>query len=184
MKKVFKIIGIYLLIIVLSESCSPQHYLISDIEFYGASIDVRNKEREYNTFTETNILKNEIIFIIGYKTKFIANLDLGLSAKCYAFKRGRINDNSLLENTYSLKFNHPFKYKNVTISANQNLLEIEEIKNQIEIYDIFYDEKILEFSPKLKSESVFTPENYEVTFSCRTSDNKLFEKKITVKIEN
>jgi hypothetical protein len=184
MKKLFKIIGIYLSLIVISESCSPQHYLISDIEFNGATIDSRNKEKEYNTFTQTDVLKKDIIFMIKYNTDFIASLDLGLSAKCYAFKRGRVYDNSLLENTYSLKLDHPFKYKNVTINANQNLFAIEEIKNQIEIYDTFNDNKVFEFSKKLKSESVFISDNYEVTFSCSTSDNKNFEKKIIVKIEN
>jgi len=66
MKKLFKIIGIYLSLIVISESCSPQHYLISDIEFNGATIDSRNKEKEYNTFTQTDVLKKDIIFIIKY----------------------------------------------------------------------------------------------------------------------
>lgn len=184
MKKLFKFIGIYLCLIVMSECWSPQHYLISDIEFNGATVSERKKEREYNRFTQTNVLKNDLVFIITYKTDFIASLDLGLSAKCYAFKRGRVNDNSLLENTYSLKFDHPFKYKNVTINANQNLFEIDNIKSQIQIYDGLYTDKIFEFSQNFKSESVFTSDDYEVTFSCSTSDNKNFEKKIIVKIDN
>ncbi|WP_264563941.1 hypothetical protein [Flavobacterium sp. N3904] len=184
MRKLFKIIGIYLFLIVMSECWSPQHYLISDIEFNGATIYKRDKEKEFYIFTQTDVLKKDIIFRIRYNAKFIASLDLGLSAKCYAFKRGTVYDNSLLENTYSLKFDHPFKYKNATINANQNLFAIEEIKNQIEIYDTYDDDKIFEFSKKLKSECKFTSDNYEVTFNCSTSDNKNFEKKTIVKIEN
>ncbi len=191
MKKTLKIIGIYLFLIVASQSCSPEHYLISSIEFNGATVSERKNERELNNFKQTNVLKNDIVFIVSYHTDYIASLDLGLSGKCYAFTKGSVIDNYLLENTYSIKFDHPFIYKNVTINANQNLLEIDEIKNQIAIYETnngYYNglgaDKVFEFSQSFKSESVFTTDDYEVTFNCSTSDNRNFEKKIIVKIEN
>ena len=190
MIKILKILGIYLLLTVLSQSCSPEHFLISGIEFNGATVSERNSQRENNSFLKKDILKNDIVFIVSYHCDFIANLDLGLSGKCYAFSNGQIIDNYLLENSYSLKFDHPFTYNNVTINANQNLFEIDDIKNQIEIYETYNGfnglraDKVFEFSPTFKSESVFTTDNYEVTFKCSTSDNRNFEKRIIVKIEN
>jgi hypothetical protein len=190
MIKILKILGIYLLLTVLSQSCSPEHFLISGIEFNGATVCERNSQREHNSFIKKDILKNDIVFIVSYHYDFIASLDLGFSGKCYAFSKGREIDNYLLENTYSLKFDHPFTFNNVIINANQNLFEIDEIKNQIEIYETnngFYGmgaDKVFEFSPTFKSESVFTTDNYEVTFKCSTSDNRNFEKRIVVKIEN
>ena len=191
MRKALKILVIYLFLTVISQSCSPDHFLISNIEFNGATLSERNNQRDYNNFKQTDILKNDIVFIVSYHTDFIASLDIGLSQKCYAFSKGRVVDNYLLENTYSIKFNHPFTYKNVTINANQNIFEIDEIKNQIEIYETnngFYNglgaDKVFEFSQTFKNESVFISDDYEVTFNCSTSDNRSFEKKIIVKIEN
>nr|WP_315258391.1 hypothetical protein [uncultured Flavobacterium sp.] len=184
MRKTLKIIGIYLFLIVANQSCSPDHYFISDIEFSGATISERNKEREKNHFTETDVLKNDIIFIIRNKIDYITSLDLGISSKCYAFSKGEVIDNHILESTYSLKFDHSFKYKNLTVDANTNLFEIDELKNQIEIYNGYGADKVFEFSQEFKTESVFTSDDYEVTFNCSTSDNRHFEKKIIVKIEN
>jgi hypothetical protein len=184
MNKALKILGFYLILVFISGSCSPDHFVITGIEFNGAKISERRNEREYNQFTQTNLLKNEIIFTLIYNAEFVASLDLGLSTKCYAFRKGIKIDNYLLENTYSLKFDHPFTYKNLTINANQNLFEIAEIKSQIEIYDGYYVDKTIEFSQNLKNDCVFTSDDYEITFSCNTSDNRYFEKKTTVKIEN
>jgi hypothetical protein len=184
MNKALKMLGIYLILVVVSGSCSPDHFLITGVDFSGAKAIERKNDREYNQFTQTNLLKDEIIFTLRYNTEFVASLDLGMSAKCYAFTKGTKIDNYLLENTYSLKFDHPFTYKNVTINANQNLLEIEEIKSQIEIYDGYYADKIIEFSQNLKNDCVFTSDDYEITFNCNTSDNRYFEKRIIVKIEN
>lgn len=186
MKKTLNFIGIYLLILVLSESCTPEHYYISDIEFNGVKVSEINNEKNYNYFTNTDILKNDIVFIIGYKLQYIASLDLGLSEKCYAFTIGESLDNYLLENSYSLKFDHSFTYNNVIINANQNLFEIDEIRNQIKIYEGKSEgaNKVFLFSQEFKNESVFSSDNYEVTFNCKTSDNRTFEKKIIVKIEN
>ncbi|PKB18449.1 hypothetical protein [Flavobacterium sp. 5] len=186
MKKILKIIGIYLFLIVVNQSCLNEHDYISDIEFSGATGSNLNNEKNYNYFTKTDVLKNDIIFIIGYKYQSMASLDLGLSEKCYAFSGGQSIDNDILEDTYSLKFDRPFKYKNLIINANQNLFEIDEIKNQIKIYEGLSEgaNKVILFSQEFKSESVFTSEDYEVTFNCSTSDNRNFEKKIIVKIEN
>lgn len=186
MKKTLNFIGIYLLIIVFSQSCTPDHYYISDIEFNGAKVSEINNEKNYNYFTNTNLLKNDIVFIIGYKFQYIASLDLGLSEKCYAFTKGQSIDNYLLESSFSLKFDHSFTYNNVTINANQNLFEIDEIKSQIRIYEGKSEgaNKVILFSQEFKNESVFSSDNYEVTFNCITSDNRTFEKKTIVKIEN
>ena len=174
-----------LFLIVLNQSCwPPDHYFISDIEFSGATISERNKEREKNRFTETDVLKNDIVFIIRTKIDYITSLDLGLSSKCYATSKDQVIDNYILENTYSLKFNQSFKYKNLTVNANTNLFEIDELKNQIQIYNSSYADIVFEFSQEFKTESVFSSDDNEVTFNCSTSDNRNFETKIIVKIEN
>ncbi len=186
MRKTLKILGIYLFLIVVNQCCKPDHYYISDIEFNGAKVSETDKGKNYNYFTKTDVLKDDIVFTIGYRYQYIASLNFGLAEKCYAFTKGESIDNYLLEDTYSLKFDHPFIYKNLTINANQNLFEIDDIKNQIKIYKGLNEgaNKVFLFSPEFKKESVFTSDDYEVTFSCRTSDNRNFEKKVIVKIEN
>lgn len=187
MRKTFKILGIYLFLIVLNQSCwPPDHYYIFDIDFNGATVSENNNKKNYNYLTKSDVLKNDIVFIIANKMKQTASLDLGLSGKCYAFSKGEVIDNFIPEDSYSLKFDHPFTYKNVTIDANQNLFEIDEIKNQIKIYQGLSEgaNKVILFSQEFKNESVFTSDNYEVTFNCSTSDDRHFEKKIIVKIEN
>ncbi len=66
MRKALKILVIYLFLTVISQSCSPDHFLISNIEFNGATLSERNNQREYNNFKQTDILKNDIVFIVSY----------------------------------------------------------------------------------------------------------------------
>lgn len=183
-------VSIYLFLIVLSNSCTPEHYLISDIDFSSATIKDRNDRREFNNYLPTNIFKNDIVFIISYHTDFITSIDLGFSNKCYAFTKRSIIDNELLESSFSIKLNHPFTYNNLTISENQNLLEIEDIKNQISIFENYQSfnggggDKVIEFSQNFKNLSHFSTDDYTITFNCKTSDNREFEKNIIVKFEN
>ncbi|MBF4470126.1 hypothetical protein [Flavobacterium sp. HJJ] len=189
MRKIIKIICVYLVIIFLSNSCTPDHLLISDIDFTSASIKERKDRREFNDYLPTSIFKKDIVFIISYHTDYIAGIDLGFSNKCYAFTKGSVIDNDLLESSYSIKLNRPFTYNNKIITENQNLLEID-IKNQISIFENYQTfnngsaDRVIEFSQNFKNLSVFSNDDYKITFNCKTSDNRAFEKNITVKFEN
>ncbi|CAD0007598.1 MULTISPECIES: hypothetical protein [Flavobacterium] len=197
MKKIFKITGIYLLLIILDFGCTPpEHVIINDIEFRSVTIKERKENHQYNSYVDTSVFKNEIVFAVTEKIVTVASLNLGLAEKCYATSLPEtIYNNSILENTFSLKFNKDFTFRNQVISANQNLFEIKEIKDQISIFNntnsIFnttdinsVNNKIIEFNSDFINEGVFINEVYEVEFECKTSDNRVFNKKIEVKFRD
>lgn len=187
MKKALKIIGVYILLIFLDFSCAPlEHVSINDIEFRSATIKDRGDKREFNNYVETSVFKNDIVFAIAEKTERVASLNLRLNNKCYATTFEKIYENSILEESFSLKLDKDFTYKDILINANQNLLAISEIRNQISIFESYqaFGNKIIEFSPGFVQDAVFSNEVYHVEFECKTSDNKLFKKVIEVKFEN
>ncbi|REG90442.1 hypothetical protein [Flavobacterium aquicola] len=187
MRKILKITGIYLLLIILDFSCAPpEHVLINGIEFNSATIKDRKDQREFNNYVETSVFKNDIVFIISENLETVASLNLRLTEKCYATTFAKTYDNSILEESFSLKLNKDFTYGNVLISANQNLFEIPEIRNQISIFQTnqSFGDKIIEFSHSFINDAIFSNEVYQVEFECKTTDNRLFNKVIEVKFEN
>jgi hypothetical protein len=187
MKKALKIIGIYILLIFLDFSCAPpEHVLINDIEFSSATIKNRKDKREFNDYVETSVFKNDIVFIITEKLETVTSLNLRLNDKCYATTFTKTYDNSILEESFSLKLDKDFTYGDILISANQNLFAIPEIRNQISIFETnqSFGDKIIEFSPSFVQDAIFSNEVYQVEFECKTTDNKLFKKVIEVKFEN
>lgn len=191
MKKTLKTIGIYLFVIVLNQSCwPPDHVIINDIEFRSATIKNRKNNPQYNSYIETSIFKEDIVFVISEKIETVASLNFNLGEKWYAFSTPEtIYDNSILEETFSLKFNKNFTFRNQQISANQNLFEIKEIKDQISIFNNsnsfeYRDNKIIEFNSDFMNDAVFSNDIYQVEFECKTSDGRVFNKKIEVRFEN
>lgn len=187
MKKALKITGVYILLIFLDFSCSPpEHVLINDIEFSSATIKDRKDNREFNNYVETSVFKNDIVFIITEKLETVASLNLRLNDKCYATTFSKTYDNSILEESFSLKLDKDFTYRDILINANQNLFAIPEIRNQISIFitNQSFGDKIIEFSPSFIQDAIFSNEVYQVEFECKTTDNKLFKKVIEVKLEN
>lgn len=187
MRKILKIIGIYLLLIIIDYSCvPPEHVLINNIEFDSATIKDKREQREFNNYIETSIFKNDIVFIITENIESVASVNLGLSEKCYATTFAKTYDNSILEESFSLKLNKDFTFRNTVISANQNLFGIPEIRNQISIFKTnqSFGDKIIEFSSIFVNEAIFSNEVYQVEFECKTSDNRVFNKMIEVKFEN
>ncbi|MGE5447133.1 MAG: hypothetical protein ACM3PR_02145 [Bacteroidales bacterium] len=187
MKRITAILGLYIYLFIANQGCRPEHFLITDIRIESATLKDKDDERQFNYYIDTTVFTKDIVFIISYHTDYVAGFNLGFSSECYAFKKGRVYDNQLLEDTYSLKFDHPFVFNRNTIPANQNIFEISSIKNEISIFDNYmaFDnkgaDKVIEFSDFFVKNSTFSPDIYKTTFYCKTSDNKEFEKEINVK---
>jgi len=189
MKKITAILGLYFFLFLANQSCRPSHFLITDIRFESATLKEKDNERQFNYYVDTTIFTKDIVFIISYHTDYYAEINLGFSSNCYAFKKGIVYDNQLLEDTYSIKFDRSFVFNNDTIPANLNIFENTSIKSEISIFDNYmaFDsegaDKVIAFSDFFVKNSVFSPGKYNVTFYCKTSDNKEFEKKIDVEFK-
>lgn len=78
-----------------------------------------------------------------------------------------------------MKFDRYFLYKADTIKDGNNIFNIKEIKDELIIdknQNIYAIESTIKFSSKLKDNIVFDTGIYKVTFFCKTTDNKRFEK--------
>jgi hypothetical protein len=202
-KKVFVFLAIFVL--MSSNRGCTDYFLIVGIDFFAVFIDVNSeklfkKENQYQNdrqnahFAYTSSVKGKLIFIISYETEFLygtkpfANL-------CYATSRGRATENELLRNTFSLTFDKEFTFHGNTIPAMTDIFNIETVTEEIDVYknyillrnakgDVVDADLVLDFSDNFFKNSVFdTTEEYIVTFSCKTSDDKFFEKSITIKFE-
>lgn len=190
MKKLIAILGLYFFLFIANQSCRPSHFLITNIRFESATLKDKDDEKQFNHYIPTATFTNDIVFILSYYYgDFVASAFHGFSSQCYAFTKGRVLDNQLLEDTYTISFDHPFTFNNITVKANQNIFEIASLKNEISIFDnvMVFDgmgaDKVIEFSEKFIQNSIFSSDVYKVTFHCRTSDNKEFEKKIDVEFK-
>ena len=192
-KKIFVLFAIFVLM-NLGQGCKPEHYLIIDIGFNAAMIRENNNNKQRIKYECTSSIKDRLVFIISHKTEFISAYIPNIGNVCYAYTPARVNDNQLLRNTFSITFDKDFTYSGNTIPAMTNIFEVYEITTEIDEYENYYynyicDENradlVLDFSNKFFRNSVFnTTEEYAVTFSCKTSDEKYFEKTILIKFEN
>jgi hypothetical protein len=185
MRKVSLIIGLYIFLFIIS-NCSPYHLLIKDIRFEGATLVKKSDEKQFNDYNATSIFTNDIVFVISYNS--YDALFNNLSSNCYAqYDRGHVYDNKLLEETFSIKFDHLFVYNEDTISSYQNIFDFPSIKNEIEIFDNYesFDymgaDKVISFSDSFCKGARFDTLNYNISFYCRTSDSLTFSKNISVK---
>jgi hypothetical protein len=189
MKKIFTILGLYILLFISNQSCEPYHMLITDIRFESATLDRVTSNNQSKVYNDTSIFTKDIVFIISYYSGDVATINWGFSSNCYAYDRGRVYDNHLLDDTYSLKFDHPFTFNNDTIFAGTNIFSVESIKKEINIfktYNTFHymgADKVLEFTDYFVKNSKFIDDKYKVNFSCKTSDNKELNKEIFVEFK-
>lgn len=95
------------------------------------------------------------------------------TSKCAEFQ------NQLLISSYQMSYDKPFVLNNDTISANTELLSIPAIAAgtdiTIEESCDFVDSRII-FSSGLTNQMQFETGEYEVTFTCSTSDGRYFTK--------
>jgi hypothetical protein len=189
MKRIIVLLSIFLLI-NLGQSCRTEHYIISDIRFSLAEV----KEDNYNDKTQivyicTSTVKDNLVFIISYFTEFVAQNSFDFGNACYALTLDKEIDNPLLEQTFSINFNKPFAYNGVEIAELTNVFEIEEIRDEIDIYENYMTfcgmsaDKVIDFSQEFFAKATFEKAEYEVTFSCQTSDGIAFLKTITIVFE-
>lgn len=182
MKKVLVLSGIYLLMIICSVSCfKPDHLMITDIRFWGAAHNSKG------ALDSTSVFQDDVIFIISPHYEVVAGLNLIQS--CYAFKKALIHDNELLRDTYSIKFDRGFVYDNDSVTAEQDIFQIDKIKREINIFANVDGSagpercEVLDFSDNFKNKVKFETGPYQVKFSCKTSDGLEFKKKINVEFK-
>ena len=178
------------MLINLGQGCRTEHFLISDIRFNLAEI----KENKYNdktqiVYTCTSTVKDKLVFVISYYTEFVAQNSLNIGSTCYATTLPSKIDNPLLEETFSIKFDKPFKYNGENIPESTNIFDIEEIKAEIDMYENYMAfcnmgaDKVIDFSQNFFEKATFEKTDYDVVFSCETSDGITFMKTITIKFE-
>ena len=178
------------ILINIGQSCRTEHLLITDIRFNSAEI----KENKYNDKTQivyncTSTVKGKLVFVISYYTEFVAQNSLNIGNSCYALTLPSKIDNPLLEETFSLKFDKPFKYNGENIAESTNVFDIEVIRDEIDMYENYMAfcsmgaDKVIDFSHNFFEKATFEEREYEVVFSCETSDGKRFMKNITIYFE-
>lgn len=189
MKRIFSILGLYVLLFISTQSCEPIHILITNIRFESATFDRVTTDNQSKVYKDTSIFTKDIIFIISYYSGDVSTISYGFSSNCYAYSRGLVYDNYLLDDTYSLKFDHPFTFNNDTIRAGTNIFGVESIRKEINVFETYNAfhymgaDKVMEFSDYFVKNSRFNADKYKVTFYCKTSDNKEFNKEIVVEFK-
>jgi hypothetical protein len=190
MRRIKILLGFYLLLIISSVSCREEHFLITDIRFLGANLNYSGSESKFNFYDSTTVFKKDIIFVISYHEKYIADIsNVNLIQKCNATSLAQILDNKLLRDTYSITFDKSFIYDNDTIIAGQNIFKIDKIKNEINIFETVMAfesagaDEVIDFSQNFINKVRFDSGKYHVTFSCLTSDNQEFIKHIDVEFK-
>jgi len=189
MKKIIAILSIFLLV-NLGQGCRTEHFIITDIRFNLAEI----KENKYNdktqiVYTCTSTVKDKLVFVISYYTEFVAQNSLDFGNACYALTLPSKIDNPLLEETFSLTFNKPFVYNGNTITELTNVFDIEKIRNEIDMYENYMAfcsmgaDKVIDFSNEFFEKAIFDKSEYEVKFSCKTSDGLTFSKNLLIEFE-
>lgn len=185
------IIVLALLLINIGHGCRTQHYLIADIGFNLAEIkEDRYKDKQKRVYRCESIVKDKLIFVISYYTEFIVqNTYPGIGNTCYALTLPRKIDNPLQEETFSLTFDQPFEYKGDIIEEKTNIFKIEDIRKEIDIYENHMSfcsmgaDKIFEFSQSFFENATFQKKEHRVYLHCKTSDNKILNKEITIVFE-
>ncbi len=189
MKRIIAVLSIFLLI-NLGQGCRKEHFRITDIRFNLAEI----KENKYNdktqiVYTCTPTVKDKLVFVISYYTEFVAQNSLDFGNSCYATSLPSKIDNPLLEETFSLTFNKPFVYNGDTITELTNVFDIEKIRNEIDMYENHMAfcsmgaDKVIDLSKDFFKKATFDKSEYEVKFSCKTSDGLTFSKNILIEFK-
>lgn len=185
MKKLISIILLFSIFLLPQFSCNKLHYLISDINFSGATLSKKGDEPYWNIYKQTNVFTKDLVFVISHQVELVtAVIDLNFISSCYAFKKGSILDNGLLKNTFSISFDKQFIYKGETIEAGTNLFKVESIKENIRIFESYMAfnnggaDAVIEFSDDFIKNTEFNRDKYIVKFECETSNNLKFSKSI------
>ncbi len=188
MKKLIALYGIYLLLMVITYSCSiEEDYQITGITLSGATIGQRGVDLPSNYYVATDTFTRDIVFVVSYTKQNLYSMNAVVGEKCYALSG---NKNYIYDSLDVMKFDRPFTYRGVTFPANTNILANWKIRLQVAVFEsnMVFDgrggEKVFEFTPDFVSNAVFEDAPYNVTFTCFSSDNQKFEKTISVRFPN
>ena len=189
MKKAIVFIGISLLMCI-GLNCRPEHYIIKDIRFHLVKVEGEKDINELLIYEDSTISVNDkFAFIILCDIEYAneQNIVFNVGNTCYATTVPRRLDNSLLEETFSLKFDKSFVYDGKVIQKDTNLFGLEVISSEMKIEDrtgdSMDDSKNIIFNQVFFDKSVFEKTTYKITFSCKTSDGKEFNKNISMTFE-
>src|SRR6187431_1148963 len=109
MKKAIKVYGVYLLILVFFGACEDEHFLITGVDFNGATLRNLGTEPQFNNFNWTDTFTNDIVFIVSYHNEYQYGMNSNFSNKAYAqFHPGSVDDNYIIESSFSIKLDRAF----------------------------------------------------------------------------
>ena len=183
MKKVIILIGGYVFLgitIAMMQSCFLSYDdWITDIVFKGGNYPP-NKNTDVDDLTK----KIDFYVIAGSSqvNRFAGIKNIDLFSKCYAITKSAKWQNSLDISSFSMTFDRSFVFESDTIRAGIDILKlgrmishisIDKNKEEPDSFVVFYQ---INFSPELKNQLTFESGEYEVNFSCRTTDEKEFSK--------
>lgn len=177
-KLIIIITGFYGFVVLISilQSCDLLKYdaTICDIYFAG----IQNSQSD----SEPNDLTQKIGFMIrteDYCTSAFNFNDFNLITSCYATTKCADWQNGLNESSFELSFDKLIVFKNDSIKPNQDLLTFDCFKSEIKIVTTNECKFILskiDFSDELRNKLLVDTGIYNVTFKCKTTDGKEFEK--------
>ena len=175
-KVIILVVGYFALGIFTFTACVTRYEAtICDIQFTAHHYIGVPEHSEPDNFDD------EIGFAIRSKTasQTCYRSDFQVFNSAYATTKCAEFQNQLLISTYRMSFDKPFVLNNDTISANTELLSIPAIAAGTDITvkeDCdFVDSRII-FSSVLTNQMQFETGEYEVTFTCSTSDGRNFTK--------
>lgn len=174
----------FAIMISFLQSCDLMKYdaTICDIEFTGIN----------QSLSEPDYLTEKIGFVIRSVNNCPSALNLNrlnLISSCYATTKCAEWQNALLESSYELRLDRQIILENDTILPNTDLLHVEKLKVGIKIStenDCKFIISTIDFSDEIREKLNVETGIYNVTFNCRTTDGKEFEKqrKVILKNEN
>jgi hypothetical protein len=167
--------------------CRVAHYLIVGVELSPAEVFTFDSGgKTYYRYRPATEFKDKIIFRVTKETlRHLTDKIPESESQCYAASIGKVEENTLLLETFSITIDRDFSYGDGDIiEADVDLLQFPAFVEEIAIIEpkaahgSYY---IIEFSDTFSRKALFDSEPYTVTFSCRTSDDLLLQADATVK---
>jgi hypothetical protein len=190
MKNKLTFIIIFFVVLSLGKGCSPEHFIINNIDFNAAIVSKKHDRKEFTVYNCTSSIKDKLIFILSYETEYLYGFFGTIGSTCYATTVPKIFDNEIVTSSMSLVIDKPFIYKGRTISSMTNLFNVEDITSEVDNYKnsmVFCGkgaDLVFEFSEEFMVNSSFKKnEIYEFIFLCQTTDKKIFRKSVRLKFE-
>lgn len=152
---------------------------------YKATICDISFATEKNHFTDVqpDTLTGEIIFVISAspdRSTCSRSWPSTLLPNCYATTKCAVWQNELIRSSFTLSLNRKIMIDSLMFSPGTDLLRLPSFASGVDIRKNENDCKSIRYTiqlmPSLISRVTFDPGIHTVSFSCRTSDNRTFNK--------